>query len=506
MKKLIKNLVASILPQVMNILTNLILPAMIIGRFGSEVNGLISSTKAIVAYVALLGSGIATAITQSLYAPVAQKDHTTTRRMLHAAANTFQRFGLIFCLCAAIIAFIYPLTLDTEVGYGLMVGLMLVMSLSGASEFFAVGRCRALLYADQKTYVCTLIQAASLLIGLLLAILMLWLGVGIVLVQLAISLVYVTRALLLTAYVRRNYPELRDYRREEPDYSAVAKRGDALIHQLSGLAISSTQPLILTAIVGLDAASIYSVYNIVFSGLQSICANLCTAVTPFLGRELALENSDRLRRMYDWVEYAFFTLVTLVYSVSMLLVVPFVRLYTRGADIGYEYPVFASIFTFASAFYILKMPSNSLINAAGHFRETRWRAILEGGLSVGLGILFTLFWGLPGVVVGMAIALGWRCIDTVLYTNRHVLHCGHGRTLFRLGRTLLILGGFCAVQHLYVFSVNSYVEWILRAFVFLGGALAVLLLNTLLFDRATVVSLWRTVRKRKSRVSRKESL
>lgn len=66
MKKVLKNIFASALPQIMNIITNLILPSMIILRFGSEINGLISSIKVIISYVSIVGAGIATATTQRL--------------------------------------------------------------------------------------------------------------------------------------------------------------------------------------------------------------------------------------------------------------------------------------------------------------------------------------------------------------------------------------------------------------------------------------------------------
>ena len=54
MKKVLKNIFASALPQIMNIITNLILPSMIILKFGSEINGLISSIKVIISYVSIL--------------------------------------------------------------------------------------------------------------------------------------------------------------------------------------------------------------------------------------------------------------------------------------------------------------------------------------------------------------------------------------------------------------------------------------------------------------------
>ena len=299
MKKVLKNILASALPQIMNIITNLILPTLIISRFGSEVNGLVSSTKVIVSYISIVGAGIATAVTQALYVPVAKRDTKTIKGMLHAANRMFNKFGFIYCIIALVVAFVYPFSLDTSIRYRTIVLLMIVMSISGASEFFAIGRCRALLYANQKTYVCTVIQAASLLGSLLLALLMLRLKADIVIVQFAISFVYVLRAVFLTGYVRKSYPELNGYREEKPINSAIEKRNDAMIHQISGLAVTGSQTTILTLFVGLQAASVYSISNIVFSGLQSICAYLSTAVSPFIGSELAFNNRERLLKMYD---------------------------------------------------------------------------------------------------------------------------------------------------------------------------------------------------------------
>ena len=54
-----KNILSSLLPQIVNIASNLILPALIISTFGSQINGLISSTKSIVGYISLVGAGIA---------------------------------------------------------------------------------------------------------------------------------------------------------------------------------------------------------------------------------------------------------------------------------------------------------------------------------------------------------------------------------------------------------------------------------------------------------------
>lgn len=497
MKKVLKNVLASALPQIMNIITNLILPTLIISRFGSEVNGLISSTKIIVSYISLVGAGIATSVTQALYVPVAKNDTKAIKGMLNAANKMFNKFGFVYCIIAIVVAFIYPLSLDTNIRYKTITLLMIVMGISGASEFFAVGRCRALLYANQKTYVCTVIQAASLLGSLLFALLMLQLNADIVIVQFAISFVYVLRAVFLTGYVRKNYPELNGYRKEKPINSAIKKRNDALIHQISGLAVTGSQTTILTLFVGLRAASVYSIYNIVFSGLQSICANLSTAVTPFIGREFALNNRERLLKMYDLIEFAFFSLVLFIYSVTMIMIIPFVELYTKDADINYIYPLFSVIFVLSSAFYILKMPSNSLINISGYFKETRWRAIIEAFLTVFLSVAFTYWTGLNGVVIGTGLALSWRCIDTIIYTNKYVLDCANFKSLFRLFRVIVVII-LCAVIRSHInIIVNSYWDWVKWSIIFSLIIISVVVINSLLFDFKTIKELINIFEKRK---------
>ena len=97
-KGLLKNMFSSALPQIVNIIINLILPALIIGLYGSKINGLISTSKSIISYVSLVGAGIATAVTQQLYSPVAKNDDETVKGMLNSASRMFFKYGVIFCL------------------------------------------------------------------------------------------------------------------------------------------------------------------------------------------------------------------------------------------------------------------------------------------------------------------------------------------------------------------------------------------------------------------------
>ena len=497
MNKALKNIFSSSLPQGINIISSLILPTLIITIYGSEINGLISTTRAILGYIALVGAGISAAVTQSLYEPVAKKDVPVVKGMLHAADNMFNRYGRIYVLITLAVSLIYPFFIKNINSYATVSLLLIVMSISGASEFFIVGYCRTLLYANQKVYVNSIIQAVSLSVSLLLAILLLKLEVNIIIVQLGISATYICRSILLNIYVHRTYPQYQGFRSVPPIARTVQKRKNALIHHLSGLMTLGTQSMILTFFIGLNAASIYAVYNIVFAGLTSICAQLNNAVIPFFGKEFALNNNKKLNVMYGIWELCFFHLVTFVYCVTMIMIVPFVALYTKKADINYIYPVFAATFVYASSFYILKIPSNSVINAAGHFKETQGRAMIEASLSFILGIICTKLFGLIGVLIGMAIALGWRCIDTVYYTNKHILKRKHLKSFLRLGFVYLSLTICCIVSFKSNYFCANYLEWIVQSCKISFCVLVCLGIESVLFEHKTLMQIVRYLKHRK---------
>ena len=499
MKKVLKNVFTSAIPQLINIVTNLILPGLIISRFGSEINGLVSTTKTIVSYISIVGAGIATAVTQSLYKPVAENNVSEVKGMLHAANNMFVKYGCIYILITAIVACFYPFFLDSSIRYFTIVLLLFVMSISGASEFFVTGRCRALLYAKQEVYVSSIIQSISLLLSLGLAIIMLRSGFNIVLVQLSISVVYIMRAGLLLLYINLRYPELRDYKKEQPITKSVEKRKDAMIHQISGLVVTGSQALILTLICGLKAASIFSVYSMVFTGLQSVCANISTAVTPFLGRELALKKDRRALEVYHLIEYGFFVLGTLLYSSAIVLIIPFVTIYTKNADINYVFKTFSVLFVFASMIYVLKMPSTSATNAAGLFKETRTRAIIEASLCVLVSIPCCFLFGQEGVLIGTLTALSWRFFDSVLFTNKRVLHQSNKLSLMRFCRSLLIVGGFGVVSSFLNILARGYQDWIKYAIISFFIALSVVVIDCVVFERNTIRLLYRKYIKREDR-------
>lgn len=488
---LYRNVGSSILPQFMNIVTYLILPTMIISGYGSQTNGLISTVRNIISYISLVGAGIALATTQALYAPVANKNIDEVKGMLKATANLFNRCGVVYVLIVLLVACLYPFLIKSDISYSTMSLLLVVMSISGASEFFVVGRCRSLLYANQKVYVCTIIQAISLFVSLVLAVIMLKMHVNIVLVQLAISFVYVSRAIMLYFYVAKSYPEYRFDKSTKPILKAVEKRKYAMIHQLSGLLVMSSQTIILTLLVNLEAASIYAVYNIVFSGLVSICGNIQSAITPYLGKAYAVDEKGNVQRKFNLLEVAFYALTFVMFFTTSKTILSFVAIYTKNADINYLYEDFALLFVAVQIFNVFRLPSSAMINVAGHFKETRSRALTEAGICVITSIVFTYFFGMYGVLMGFGCAIGWRCLDMVVYARNRILNTSFYKSVFRLLRIFAYVFGLYYFLPNTLISIDGYATWTLNALACFGMALIILFFDLVVFERSALIALKR---------------
>jgi len=418
-KKVVKNLVASFITQAVNLVIHFLLPPLLVKEYSSVINGLIVTIRQLMSYVNLVGAGISIASIQSLYKPLEEKDNKTISGMFNATSVMFNKAGSVFSLIVLVLAFIYPYLVSRDLDYWLVVKLIIVSSIAGASEFFVVGRCSALLFADQKGYVISFVQAGGLIGSFILSFVLIKLHTSIVWVQLAASLVYFFRIVFLSIYVRRYYSFLD--KKDLPLSVVVQKRNDALIHQFTGIGTLGSQAVILSSFVGLQAASIYAVYNVVFAGLQSIFGQITSNLTPFVGRTMVHCNMDKLREDYLVIELLFSTVVGSIIAVCSVMLFPFIGLYMKGADIEYANYTIAFLFILFACCNLYRLPAQMLINSIGHFRETRNRAIIEASLCILLQLSFVHFWGMYGVLIASIIALGWRCLDIIFYADKYIL-------------------------------------------------------------------------------------
>lgn len=180
------------------------MPPILVSTFGSTLNGLVSTIRQIMQYVQLTGAGIAQASTFAMYKPIADKDYESLNGIYNATRKMFTRAGNVFSAITLLVAIIYPLTVRNQVDYSVAFALVLVIGISGASEFYLCGKYNALLSANQENYVVAIAQTIGSLTNLILLIVLVRLKQNVVVAELGMSAVYLCRIVILTVYAKEN--------------------------------------------------------------------------------------------------------------------------------------------------------------------------------------------------------------------------------------------------------------------------------------------------------------
>lgn len=476
--------------QVINSLVNLVIPPLIIARFGSSVNGLIQTIRSIINYVSLIGSGIADSTVVSLYKPLADEDEKGISAIFNASAKSFWQAGIMFCLLSTLLAFVYPFFVDIDMDKVAVGAMVLILCVAGASEFFVIGKCRTLLQADQRVYVVNIAQiigAAGMLVA---TVVMIQLHTNILIVQLAASTAYILRLIILSAYVKRNYTFID--RRVAPDTHATSRRKAATIHQLAGLVIYGSQTIVVSKFLGFAEGSVYATYALVFTGINTILSTLSSALLANFGDIMANESNEKITRMYELYEFVYFFLIFSVYAVAYIMILPFIDVYLGGTgNVNYYIrPSSAMLFCVVGVLNCLRTPGGTLIHAIGHYAETKNRALIEMTICFVGEIILVNFFGINGVILGTMAAFIYRSTDIIFYSNHRILKRSVLPTYRRLILSLLMLAFVIGIAHFLPFRVNGFISWIFYGGLFFFLSIFLFTLMNLVFYRHEVIEIW----------------
>ena len=483
----IKNIFVNFGYQIINTVVNIIVPPLIIGHFGSAINGLISTIKQIISYIQLVGAGISESTVVSLYKPLSENDHQKTSSIYNAVGKTFNRAGFLFSIISVLVAFIYPLFISDQLPYIFIVEIILILSVSGLSEFLFIGKYRSLLIADQKLYIVNLAQILGAVVSTAITVSMIMADMNIVFVQIATVLTYVCRIFVLHFYIKKHYKFLDN--KAAPDFSAVSKRKAATIHQVAGLVIFGSQTLFIANVCGLAEASVYSVYNLVFTGINTILSTVSSAMLAGMGNLIASEGKDKVRNIFGIYEMLYYILTFTVYITAFVMIKPFISIYTSGAkDVVYVRTELIVLFTLMGLINCLRTPGATMINAKGHYDETKNRALIEMSICLAGQFIFVWKLGIVGVLIGTILAYLYRMIDVVIYSNHKVLEQSVKKSMYRIILYCLLIGSTSFFVFNVELSASGYVEWFIKAIVVVVAAFIMVLAVSLIFDRKSFVN------------------
>ena len=482
--KAIKNIIASLLQQIANVVSNLIIPRAIIGTYGSSVNGLISSITEFLSYITLLEAGIGPVIKAALYKPIANKDKTQIEKILKASQRFFRVLSGIFIIYLIVLCCIYPLIVSSEFETTYTISLIVIIAISTFAEYFFGMVYRLYIQAEQKTYVTSIIQIFTIILNMILVIILIGIGTSIHIVKLVSTFVFVLRPVLQNIYVKRKY---NINLKKVKTGVELKQKWDGLAQHIASVVHNNTDVAILTIFVGTVEVSVYTVYALIVKGIKNIVQSMTGGVDASFGDMLAKGEQENLNRSFRTYELFYFTLITIVYIIAIVMILPFINVYTKGiTDANYYRPAFAVLITLAEFIWSIRLPYSGITLAAGHFKQTQKGAWVEVFTNLLISIILVFKFGIVGVAIGTLISMIIRTIEFMYHTSKYILKRKQIENVKRviiviLETLILVPFGFFISNF---FAVNSYVNWVVLAMVVgIITAIVVVLINGIVYKK-----------------------
>ena len=460
-----KNVAASILLSFVNLINVVVVPRIILSCFGSETNGLINSIVQFLNYIQLLEGGLTSVIMAALYKPLSLGDEKKVYSVVKTAESFFRKIAIIYVLYTVAVAFIYPLFVETPYDYSYVTVLVFVIAIGIFVQYFFSLSYRVLLNADQRSYVVSLTQVVFVLVNLAIVIITTRFWPDIIAVKLFSAAGFFVQPIIYRIYIKKEYNfDVLDYS-VEADNNLISQRWDGFGQNMAYFIHTNTDIIILTLLSTLKDISVYSVYFMVVNSLKMLVMTISQAISPSFGRVLAEGDASKTDRVFGRYDFTINYISTLLFVSGILLVTPFVHVYTSGIDdANYYQPVFGLILGIAEWIYCLRDPYVSAAYAAGHFKQTAKYAYTEAALNIVISIILVPKLGIIGVAIGTLVSMAYRMIMHALYLKWNILH----RKMYCFAKKMIVFGScfvisgltVVALGHLRHLEIDNYFQWV----------------------------------------------
>ncbi|MDM8125534.1 lipopolysaccharide biosynthesis protein [Mediterraneibacter glycyrrhizinilyticus] len=493
--KFMLNASASAVYQVLVMLIGMITPRLLLVAYGSEINGLVSSVTQFVSYFSLVQAGLSGASIYALYKPLAEKDEKRISSIVTATRNFYFRAGLVFVGLLTALALIYPLFVRTEQLEPVMVSaLIFVIGFGSIIDMFLLAKYTALLSADQRNYVLSIGSTISTLLNFTIVVYMTSIRANIVLLKTVAITSVIARSIFLFVYSRKRYAYVNF--KEKPDYSALSRRWNAMFLQILGIVQRGSPTVLLTFLAKLTEVSVYSVYNMVMTGLNGLLDVFISGLSASFGDIISRNEIRTLQKSYQDFECAYYGLITVVYSIGIGCIMPFIRIYTDGiSDVNYLRPALGVLFMINAFLYNIKTPQGMLIMSAGLFKETQVQNVIQALLIIVPGIILIPKFGVLGILFAMILSNLYRDIDLILFIPKYVTKLSPWKTVKRIAYCVCVMILSTMTMSLLPENCQSFGNWIIYAGCcgIIAGIIWVVFV--VIFDRPHIVALLKRIKR-----------
>ncbi len=397
----VKNSLFAIFGQAVSLIFGFVTRKVFIDVLGETYLGINGMFCSILSLLSLTELGLGSAITFSLYKPIAEHDEEQIGRIMNLYALAYRFVALAVTLLGlCILPFIGKIVVEVP---HLQLIYLLYLANSAASYLFSYRK--ALVTAAEKDFRNTLNNVFfQILQNLAQLVILLFLG-NYILYLVAQLVCTVASNIEISFAASRLFPFLGRVK-GLPDHKTGSEIksnvGSMFMTRFGSVAVTGTDNLLISTI-SIDLTGVYSNYLLILQTIQVILNQVMTAVTASVGNLVATDDSKKQLDIYKDIILA----AAWLYGFSAIaldcLMTRFIAVFFgAGLEI-----MESAVHLMCLNFYLsgIRQPNLMYINAAGIFRPVRFRGFVEAIVNLAVSLIFMKCgMGLFGILLGTTVS------------------------------------------------------------------------------------------------------
>lgn len=437
-------------------------------------NGLYTN---ILSLLSLAELGIGSAITFSLYKPIAEHDNKKIKALMQLYKSAYQKIGIIILVVGlSLVPFLkYLVNFQQNVDINYQLIYVLFLADSVISYLFFAYRS-VIVYANQKGYVLTKYETTFSIIRSVVQFLVLIIFKNYYMYLIIPIMISILKNLLISIKAGKMFPVINEKGKEELDKEekdSIFKNIYSLaLFKISSVVYTSTDNIIISSFLGTAIVGFYSNYSMLTQMVSSYINIIFQSLYASVGNLNATESKEYKYTIFERLQLLNIWIYGIVVVCMNQFFNPFIKLW-----LGSDYCFSQKTVLIISIMFLLP-GLNNVINiykdSCGLFWETRYRALATAIVNLVVSIVLVKKIGLEGVFIGTIVAY----LTTIYMVDPRVVF----QKIFKksiisyyisLIKTIVIYS-ITAVLVRYICSLISVTGWI---GLILQGIAAVILIN-----------------------------
>lgn len=424
-----RNMVFGIIQKIYAIVMPFVIRTAMIHIMGVQYLGINSVFTSILSVLNLAELGVGSAISYSLYKPIAEDDTKKIRALMALYKKYYRIIGIVILTAGLVIVPALPkmIKMDT-VPEDVNIYIVYFLNLGATVlSYWLFAYKSALIGAHQRGDISSKISIASSTITYMLQLLVVCIVKNIYVFSAVVLLVGIINNVITSFIADRMYPQYKPAGSlEKAEIHEINKKvRDLFTSKIGGVVYNSADTMVISAFLGMKVLAVYQNYFFVQKSIADVIQIVIVSCMAGIGNSLVVESKEK--NYNDLNKFTF--IINWISSFCMICLLnlfqPFMELW-MGKDLMLDFSVVICI---AIYFYVMRF--NNLLNlykdSGGMWREDRFRPLTCSVANLVMNLMLVQYIGIYGVMFAtvfssVVIGMPWLLhnLFTVMFERKYL--------------------------------------------------------------------------------------